>query len=287
MVRPSVEVATAPFLPHGRSVTNALDISAPPATCGRRSHRSGAAGGRGSSRPSPLSSSDRRKHRNPSNERPGPVEGRSLAPALGHMAVGAQHERPLRDQFDDVEPGLGLRRPDGDEGPDLDVVQLRDDPVALGPWPEEQPIDPAGRVPPGPSPPHLEQPGPDLRGWGVDGGGVVRVSAQSKLWKPALSWPICTRHGHTSEGGAIETDRVYTADASAAMASPGKCLRLLRRRGPPLLQPGPMQREGEPDDDRDHHRSGDRSSPPHRGSPLSNDRRGERRQEGRDLVADS
>jgi hypothetical protein len=31
MDRPSVEVATAPFLPHGRSVTNALDISAQPA----------------------------------------------------------------------------------------------------------------------------------------------------------------------------------------------------------------------------------------------------------------
>ena len=85
-----------------------------------------------------------------------------------------QRHRPAGLELLDDEPALGFRRAVGDEVADVDVLQLRDDPVRAGPVQRKQQlIDPAGGVPAGAMPAHLHQPGPHAVGGRVDVDGVI------------------------------------------------------------------------------------------------------------------
>src|SRR5215203_1300077 len=90
------------------------------------------------------------------------------------MGSRTQCQGPLRLEALNDQAALGFRRSIWDEVAEIDLLQAWDDPVHTGPVRRKQQlVNPASRVPAGPMPAHLHQPGPDGFRRSVDGDGVI------------------------------------------------------------------------------------------------------------------
>jgi hypothetical protein len=91
------------------------------------------------------------------------------------MVFGMQDQMPVLFEPGDGELTTGFRGPIGDGVTRPDILQPGDDVIGAGTVRgKEEPVDPLRGIPAAAMPPHLDQPGPDLRWWRIDSDGVCR-----------------------------------------------------------------------------------------------------------------